>query len=78
MKMFNTSDRQQLSALARCKAPDMQPLLKLFENSLEDLKTSLTRVDETDYFRRLQGKAQVIEDFLKAVEDASLNLERLR
>lgn len=78
MKMFNTSDRQQLHALMRCKAPDMQPLLKLFENSLEELKTSLMRVDDTDHIRRLQGKALLIEEFLKAVEDAPSILERLR
>lgn len=77
MSVFTTSDRQQLQALARCKT-EMQPLLKLFEKSLDEVKTALMRADETDHFRRLQGKALVIEDFLKAVEDAHLVLERLK
>ena len=77
MSVFSTSDRQQLQALARCKT-DMPPLLKLFEKALEEVKTALVRTDDTEYFRRLQGKALVIEDFLKAVEDAPLVLERFK
>lgn len=77
MSVFTTSDRQQLQALARCKT-EMQPLLKLFEKSLDEVKTALVRTDDTEYFRRLQGKASVLEDFLKAVDDAPLVLERFK
>lgn len=77
MSAFNTQDKQQLYALVRCNAPDMQPLLQLFNNELEETKHSLIFAGDTEHFRRLQGKAQVLFDFLEAVKDAPSVMERM-
>lgn len=77
MSVFNTQDKQQLYALARCNAPDMQPLLQLFNNELEEAKRALIFASDTDHFRRMQGKAQVLFDFLEAVKNAPSVMERV-
>lgn len=76
MSLFTTQDKQQVYALARCGAPDMQPLLKLFNSELEEAKRALILATDTEHFRRLQGRAQALSDFLEAVQDAPSVLER--
>lgn len=71
------SDRKTVATLARCKLPDNEGLLQLFRQILEETKTSLVDADG-DHFRRLQGRAKVLGDFLEAVDKAPSTLERMR
>ncbi len=71
------SDRKAVATLARCKHPENEGLLLLFKQILEETKLSLIEADG-DHFRRLQGRAKVLHDFLEAVEKAPSTLERMR
>ena len=72
-----SSERKSVSALAKCRQSENEGLLMLFRQLLEDTKSSLIDADG-DRFRQLQGRAKVLQDFLKAVDDAPSVLERLR
>lgn len=70
------SDKQQVQTLLTCK--QVTGLEPLFEKLLDETKASLVRADDMAVIHRLQGRAQVLEDFLEAVKDAPSVLERLR
>lgn len=69
---------QQLHALNRCNSPDLEPFKQLLAEVISDIKDSLVRVDEEQRFRRLQGRAEALEDLLQAIERAPDLMERLR
>lgn len=71
------SDRRTVATLIKCRHPDNEGLLTLFKQILEDTKSSLIEADG-DHFRRLQGRAKVLSDFLEAVDKAPSVLERMR
>lgn len=71
------SDRKDVAALARCRNPENEGLVSLFKQILDETKTSLITADG-DNFRRLQGRAKVLQDFLEAVEQAPQILERMK
>jgi len=71
------SDRKAVSALVRCRHPENEGLLSLFKQLLDDTKTSLVEADG-DHFRRLQGRAKVLQDFLEAVEKSPSIIERMK
>ena len=79
MNLFlsSKSDRKAVAALVRCRTPENEGLLALFRQLLDDTKSSLIDADG-DHFRRLQGRAKVLQDFLEAVDDAPSVLERMR
>jgi len=67
----NRFDKRALDALVRLKEPHMKWFLDLVDSELEDAKRKLVYTGETDALRRLQGRAEALEDVLRAVEDAS-------
>jgi hypothetical protein len=69
-------NRQHIQTLLTCK--QIGSLEPLFENVLNEIKTALVRADDTAVIHRLQGRAQVIEDFLEAMEQAPSVMERLK
>ena len=69
--------KQQLTALYKCKLPENQALLDLFEAKLDEVKNSLVTADDQVMVHRLQGKAIVLREFLEAVEQSRGVLERL-
>ena len=71
------SDRKDVAALMRCRLPENEGLMSFFKQLLDDTKTSLVEADG-DHFRRLQGRAKVLQDFLAAVEQAPQVFERLK
>lgn len=71
------SDRKAVSALARCRNPENEGLVSLFKQILDDTKDSLIAADG-DQFRRLQGRAKALQDFIEAVEQAPQILERMK
>lgn len=71
------SDRKAVAALMRCRLPENEGLMSLFKQLLDDTKTSLVEADG-DHFRRLQGRAKVLHDFLAAVEQSPQVFERLK
>lgn len=80
MKVFvgPKPDRQQIQALMRCKLPDSEPLLALFRARLEEAKQALMVADDPVRLHRLQGRAEVLADFLEAVEKSSEVFDRVK
>lgn len=70
------ADRQHVQALVTCK--QVAGLIPIFEKLLVETQASLVDVDDVVRVHRLQGRAQVLRDFLEAVNDAPQVLERLR
>lgn len=80
MKVFigQKPTRQQMLALQRCKLPESESLLAVFRERLDETKTALIYADDPVRINRLQGRAEVLTDFLEAVERAHEILERLK
>jgi hypothetical protein len=70
------SDKQAVQALLMCK--QVSGLDVLFTNLLEETKTSLIKATDTVVIHRLQGRAEVLSDFLEAMKDAPSIMERFR
>jgi hypothetical protein len=80
MKIFvgQKPDRQQMQALMRCKLPDSEQLLALFRARLEETKSALVVADDYHRICKLQGRAEVLADFLEAVEKSSEVFDRIK
>jgi hypothetical protein len=80
MKVFigHQPDRKHMQALQRCKLSENAALLDLFKLRLEEVKLSLVQADDPVRLHRLQGRAEVLIDFLESVEKSSEILDRLR
>jgi hypothetical protein len=80
MKIFlgTKPDRQQIQALMRCKLPESEALLALFRAKLEETKTSLVVAEDPIRIHRLQGRAEVLADFLEAVERSPEIFDRVK
>ena len=80
MKIFigQKPDRQHMSALQRCKLDENGALLDLFRKKLEETKNSLIVADDLVKLHRLQGRAEVLTDFLEAVERSSEIFDRVK
>jgi hypothetical protein len=79
MKIFvgQKPDRKHIQALYRCKLPEHEALLALFHSKLEETKNSLVQAEDPVRIHRLQGRAEVLTDFLEAVEKSREILDRL-
>lgn len=78
MNLFLSSrpDRQHVAALLKCRGSE--DLLGIFKAKLEEIKAALIVADDTVKIHRLQGRAEVLQDFLEAVKEAPSIMERLR
>ena len=61
----------------RMNSAEMKPLLTFFKKLDEETKRGLVHAG-ADTFARLQGRAGLLEEFLKAVESSAAVLEKLR
>jgi hypothetical protein len=79
MKIFvgQKPDRKHIQALYRCKHPESEALLDLFKTRLDEVKTALVQAEDPVRIHRLQGRAEVLSDFLEAVEKSQEVLARL-
>ena len=79
MKIFvgQKPDRKHIQALYRCKHPESEALLELFQTKLDEVKTALIQAEDPVRIHRLQGRAEVLTDFLEAVEKSQEVLARL-
>ena len=79
MKIFigQKPDRQHMQALQRCKL-DNSALMDLFRKKLEETKDSLISADDPIRIHRLQGRAEVLADFLEAVEKSPEIFDRVK
>lgn len=80
MKVFvgHSPDRKHIQALMRCKFPENEALLDLFRQKLEETKVALVTAEEPVRIHRLQGRAEVLADFLEAVEKSSEVFDRIK
>lgn len=80
MKIFigQKPDRQHMQALQRCKLDENGALLDLFRKKLEETKESLILADDLVRIHRLQGRAEVLSDFLEAVAKSSEIFDRVK
>ena len=58
--------------------PENEALLSLFKLKLEETKSALIEAEDPVRIHRLQGRAEILRDFLEAVEQSSSVLERLK
>ena len=79
MKIFvgHKPDRKHIQALYRCKLPEHEALLDLFQTKLDEVKTALIQAEDPVRIHRLQGRAEALTDFLEAVEKSQEVLARL-
>ncbi len=80
MKIFvgPKPDRQHIQALLRCKQPEMAALVELFKARLEETKSALVVADDYHRICKLQGRAEVLADFLEAVEKSQEVFDRVK
>jgi hypothetical protein len=80
MKIFigQKPDRQHMFALQRCKLDENGALLDLFRKKLEQTKDALVLAEDSVLIHRLQGRAEVLADFLESVEKSSGILDRVK
>lgn len=71
-------DRQHIQALMRCKLPENEHLLRLFQLRLEEVKNMLLSAEDPVRIHRLQGRAEVLADFIESVEKSSDLLDRVK
>lgn len=71
-------EKKFVQALVKCRHPENDPLIALFKQKLEEVKASLVDADDLCRIHRLQGRAEVLRDFLEAVEQAPSVMERLK
>jgi len=79
MKIFvgQKPDRKHMQALNRCKHPEQEALLDLFKTRLDEVKAALVQAEDPVRIHRLQGRAEVLIDFLESVEKSQEVLARL-
>lgn len=80
MKIFvgYKPDRQHIQALMRCKLPENEALLALFKARLEETKSALVSAEDYARVCKLQGRAEVLADFLDAVERSQEVFDRVK
>ena len=80
MKIFigQKPDRQHMFALQRCKLNENGALLDLFRKKLEQTKDALVLAEDSVLIHRLQGRAEVLADFLESVEKSTGILDRVK
>jgi hypothetical protein len=80
MKIFigQKPDRQHMQALFRCKLDENGALLDLFRKKLEHAKDALVLAEDSVLIHRLQGRAEVLADFLESVEKSNEILDRVK
>lgn len=66
-----------MQALQRCKLEN-SALIDLFRKRLEETKDSLILADDLVRIHRLQGRAEVLSDFLEAVEKSPEIFDRVK
>lgn len=71
-------EKKFVQALVKCRHPENDALISLFKQKLEEVKASLVDADDLNRIHRLQGRAEVLRDFLEAVEQAPSVMERLK
>ena len=69
--------KQHLQALMRCKLPESEPLLSLLSTRLEETKQSLIKAEDMARVYKLQGRAEILQDFLEAVNKSSEIMGRI-
>lgn len=69
--------KQQIQALMRCKLPENATLLELLTSRLEETKQSLIKAEDMPRIHRLQGRAEILQDFLEAVEKSQEVMGRI-
>lgn len=74
----NKPSRQELTALLRLRSPEGAALVELLRVRLDSHKSALISADSPEQFRRLQGAARVLQDFLEAIDQSPEILERLK
>jgi len=66
----NKLSSSEITALNRLREPGIDKILKVLQDELESTKQKLVYANEMDIIHRLQGRAEALEDLLKAVEES--------
>ena len=74
---LNLCDPQQAQALLQIKETGNDQLPSLLRAEAETAKAKLVTATDTVSIHRLQGRAEALEDLLRAIEDSSKVVKRL-
>ena len=66
----NKLSSSEITALNRLREPGIDQVLNVLQYELESTKQKLVYANEMDIIHRLQGRAEALEDLLKAVEES--------
>ena len=66
----NKLSSSEITALNRLREPGIDKILEVLQDELESTKQKLVYANEMDIIHRLQGRAEALEDLLKAVEES--------
>lgn len=77
MLQFNSAELRVQVALTKLKHPEMAPLLTFVKKLADETDAALRRAKPEDVLR-LQGRAQLLEEFLTSVEQSTEVVERMR
>ena len=67
---FKSVNDSQLAALSRLRLDEFAPVIQVLQDELDDLRYRLTYAEDDTLLHRLQGRAQLITDFLALVEQS--------
>ena len=66
----NKLSSSEVTALNRIREPGINQVLKVLQDELESTKQKLVYANEMDVIHRMQGRAEALEDLLKAVDES--------
>jgi gamma-glutamyl phosphate reductase len=66
----NKLSSSEITALNRIREPGINQVLKVLQDELESTKQKLVYANEMDVIHRMQGRAEALEDLLKAVDES--------
>lgn len=68
---LKNADPQSVKSLARLKEPGGEALLRLLRSELDTAKQKLVYAADMGSIHRLQGRAEALEDLLRATEESA-------
>jgi hypothetical protein len=73
---LNTANPQAVRALSRLKEPGWEALVGLLRSELDAAKQKLVHAGDMVTIHRLQGRAEALEDLLRATEESAKVVNR--
>lgn len=73
---LNAESRQTVQALSSLREPGVDKVLEFYASQLRETQAKLVKAGDMVMIHRLQGRAELLEDLLRAVDEASAMVKR--